>query len=535
MLGLAAAGLEAAAAQRPGLRSPRGGEVRALVVGINAYRHVKPLKGAVADARDLEATLRRSGAADITTLIDEAASREAILSAAERLVELARPDDLIVLALAGHGAQEPERVAGSESDGMDEVFLLSGFDPSAAGSLQRVFDDELNHLIKRLDGRGARVLYIADTCHGGGLTREVDPRAAELSYRQVPRYAVAQDDLKPISTASDAFLTEIDFPNTLFLAAVDKKSKAPEVIIPEDRQFRGALSYAVSRAFEGAADADRDARVTAGELFAYARQVAYQLTDQRQNIVTMNAPDLSLEADLAFELRDAEPPSPAPASAPRVQAKADAPPAELPVRIAALDGQPSRLEGLEKRESPFEVVGLGESPDLVWDPVTGDVLAGADVVARGIPKAELPGVIDRASTVKRLKQLGALAPQAVRIGPDDRLHRRGRRVEISVDDVAGRALILLNMAGDGTVQMLYPQEHEPAVMTAARHVIPVEVGEPFGADQVVAITHERRMGELEQALRQLDRRRASGQIPQLIRRFAPEGARIGSAALFTAP
>ena len=36
------------------LRSADGGSVRALIIGIDAYRHVKPLKGAVADARDIE-------------------------------------------------------------------------------------------------------------------------------------------------------------------------------------------------------------------------------------------------------------------------------------------------------------------------------------------------------------------------------------------------------------------------------------------------------------------------------------------------
>ena len=43
------------------LRSPYGGEIRALVIGIDAYRHVRPLKGAVADARDIETSLRKSG------------------------------------------------------------------------------------------------------------------------------------------------------------------------------------------------------------------------------------------------------------------------------------------------------------------------------------------------------------------------------------------------------------------------------------------------------------------------------------------
>ena len=54
--------------------------------------------------------------------------------------------------------------------------------------------------------------------------------------------------------------------------------------------MRGALSYAVARAFEGNADANQDGKVTVKELFANIRQVVYQLSDQRQNVVTMTSP-----------------------------------------------------------------------------------------------------------------------------------------------------------------------------------------------------------------------------------------------------
>src|SRR5262249_15055477 len=52
-LAIALLGAGSAGAADRSLRSPDGGEVRALVIGIDAYRHVRPLKGAVADARDI--------------------------------------------------------------------------------------------------------------------------------------------------------------------------------------------------------------------------------------------------------------------------------------------------------------------------------------------------------------------------------------------------------------------------------------------------------------------------------------------------
>jgi BMFP domain-containing protein YqiC len=61
------------------------------------------------------------------------------------------------------------------------------------------------------------------------------------------------------------------------------------------------------------------------------------------------------------------------------------------------------------------------------------------------------------------------------------------------------------------------------------------VREPFGADQVVAITSDHRMESLEQALKALDQRRSSSQVLDAVRRLAPTNARIGTTGLFTAP
>src|SRR5438270_4570802 len=98
----------AATAQPIVLRGPGEGQVRALVIGIDAYRHVRPLKGAVPDAQDIEASLRRSGVTDVTSLIDEAADRDSVLRAVNALLGRTVSGDLVLLSIAGHGAQEPE-------------------------------------------------------------------------------------------------------------------------------------------------------------------------------------------------------------------------------------------------------------------------------------------------------------------------------------------------------------------------------------------------------------------------------------------
>jgi hypothetical protein len=539
--------------------------VRALVIGIDAYRHYRPLKGAVADARDIEGALRRMGARDITTLIDAQADRAAILREIDRLVGRTRQNDLIILSIAGHGAQEPERVKGSEPDGMENVFLLAGFEPTPAGSQQRVLGKEFNHFIKQLELKGARVLFVADACHGGGMARDIDPRSGEMSFRQVQSYRLTSDLLRPVTTSSEAYLTELDFDRTEFLAAVDRKTKAPEVSIPGVTGLRGALSFAIARAIEGNADANGDGRVTVKELFTNVRQMVYQLSNQRQNIVTVSSPARNPDNDPVFQLTrgvtlieevalprsQPAPPTPSagaapappmivvapPAAAPPPAPTAVVPPAriERPIKLAALDGNRAHFAGLTPREAKIDIVAPVDTPDIVWDPASGDVTSWGDVIAYRIDKGDIASVADRAAAVRELKQMATNALQAVKIGPDDSRHRNESVVQIEVSEVAGRALVMFNIAGDGTVQVLYPIGTDQPIIPSPSFRFPVRVQQPFGADQIVAITSAQRMPELEQVLQQANKRRSAVQVIKLVQRYAPRDARIGSAGLFTAP
>src|SRR5215813_4623263 len=552
LVALGISGLDAAAAA-PLLGGLDGGEVRALIIGVDAYQNVRPLKGAVADARDIESALRRMGTRDVTALIDAQADRASILREIGALVQRTNSGDMVVLSIAGHGAQEPERVKGSQPDGLDDVFLLPGFDTSPTGSQQRILGKEFHHFIKQLELRGAQVVFVADSCHGGGMARSIDPRSEEMSFRQVASYRVPVDLLQPVMTKSEEFITELDFDRTAFLAAVDRKTKAPEVRIPGIDGLRGALSYAMARAIEGSADSDGDGRITLKELFTHVRQVVYQLSDQRQNVVTMTSPSRDLDRDAAFQLTRsvqlAEPVEVAPrrdsiavsdrvAQGLSLTPKANEPQTgrpQRPVRLASLDGQNGHFSGLARREAPFEIVKPVDYPDIIWDSKSRDVLAWGDVIAYKIEKNELASVIDRAAAVRDLKQLATRAPQVIRMSPDDRLQRRNTVVQVQVSELTGRALILFNITGDGTVQLLYPLNADPRLIDKAEFNLTVRVREPFGADQIIAVTSEQRMNALEDALMQLNGRRAAGQAIAMMQKFAPGDARIGATSLFTAP
>ncbi|MEO6781745.1 MAG: caspase family protein [Bradyrhizobium sp.] len=545
------------------LSNPDGGEVRALVIGVDDYQYVRKLKGATADAHDIDSSLRTMGVRDVTALINDQADRSNVLREISALVERTRNNDIVFLSIAGHGSQEPERIKGSQPDGMEDVFLLPGFAPTPTGSQQRILGSEFNHFIRQFELRGAKVIFVADTCHGGGMVRDIDPRAAEMSFRQIPNYTLLVDELKPVSDPSDP-RSELDLDHTAFLAAVDRNTKAPEVRVPGIDGLRGALSYAIARAIEGNADANHDGKVTLKELFANIRQVVYQLSDQRQNVVTMTSPSRSPDTDVAFGLtrgvtliqgpveagpQPSAPPSlasVAPASA-SLSATSTAPiplpgpnpqgaeRVSAPIRLAALDGKTSYFPSLKSRDSTFQTVQPTDNPDLIWDPVTHDVISWGDVIAYGVETADLPTVIDRTAAIRSLKSMATKSPQVMRVSPDDRLHHNGQAIDIDLSDVGGRAVVLFNVSGDGTIQMLYPVGSDASPVRSDNLRLPLRVREPFGAEQVVAVTSQQRMVDFEKVLQQLNRRRASGQAIKNLERYLPADARVGSVGFFSIP
>jgi hypothetical protein len=520
------------------LQNPDGGAVRSLIIGIDVYQHVRQLKGAVADALDIEKSLRSMGIGDVTTLINAGASRENIMQAIKDLVQRTGPNDLIVLSIAGHGAQEPETVKGSEPDGIENVFLLPGFELTARGSKQRILGSEFNHFIRQFESRGAKVLFVADTCHGGGLAREIDPRAEEMSFRQVPTYTLLVDALKPVTDDQES-LTDLDLDKTTFLAAVDRNTKAPEIRIPGIDGFRGALSYAVARAFEGSADDNHDGKVTLKELFANVRQVVYQLSDQRQNIVTKTSPGRPIDRDVVYQLARGitSPgeilPKPGLQAPSDVQDSPAVPRAQAPIRLAALDGRTGYFANLKPRDVMIEIVRPIDNPDLIWDPNSHDVIAWGDVVAYNVDSSDLASVIDRTAAVRELKKISAKAPQLLRLTAGDEQHHNDDMVQIELSDVAQRSIVLVNVSGDGTIQLLYPLGTDQN--TASSFQISLRVREPFGADQVIAITSTDRLSELEQMVSELNRRRAPGALIKSMMRYMPADVRVGSIGIFTAP
>jgi hypothetical protein len=150
---------------------------RALLVGIDRYpllTDFAQLDGATADAKAMAQTLTgRFGFAEerVRLLLDEAATRNAILAALDRLVEETETDDVVVFHFSGHGSQMPDR-EGDEADGQDETLVPYDGGREPPHPNRDISDDEIYDWLLRLTAKTSYVTLIFDCCHSATLNRD---------------------------------------------------------------------------------------------------------------------------------------------------------------------------------------------------------------------------------------------------------------------------------------------------------------------------------------------------------------------------
>ena len=204
-------------AETPVLRLDAGGvEDRAarlfiMAVGVDRYRNPQlALRFAAADATTVAQALRDGAvglfaSAEVTVLTDEAATREGILAALERLSREIGPQDTFLLYLAGHGVKtEP-----------DERFLFLPQDVEDASSWealrrQGLSDEVLVGALSRIRARNG--FLFRDTCYAGQVA--VDALASVGN--EAGRY------LLTASTSVQEALDSYDDRNGVFAVAVRK-------------------------------------------------------------------------------------------------------------------------------------------------------------------------------------------------------------------------------------------------------------------------------------------------------------------------
>lgn len=480
LLFMAGAAMPAVAASAP---------LFAVVIGIDKYRHLPKLDGAVNDAKDIAQSLQKAGARETLMLLDGQVTRAAIISAVTAMGKRAGAENgWLVISYAGHGGQERERLPGDEADGKDEVLLLGGFDPGPSGNGERLVDNDIYTLLAAVP-KNVQILFVADACHSGTMTRSLDSRRSKLGTR-LATYGPIIGDTLPAPPKVSIRKEGQDLPNVVFVASARDNEVTPEIYI--DDVAHGAVSWNMARAFDGDADQDKNG--------------ATDLSELRQFVVTavgLMAENLQTPAVrfLPGRERDALPTVGATPAAGRV---AD----DVTTRIFVIGSK--ALPDLPNARATTS----RETADIVWDPAAGDVIANAtgDKIAEQPPGQPdglfLGGVVQKQRALALLRPVVTQRSLAIAIGP----RGAGARYAEGVVDVSlvvpardgARFMTVFNIAGDGTVQLLYPDRRNPAERTARPPGTLIafsnRVQRPFGADHIVALSSTREPTALWQKL-----------------------------------
>jgi len=514
-----------------GLISTAGaGEWRALVIGIDAYTKVSPLKGAVNDARDIASTLTAAGVRDLTTLYDGEASRKAVLEAWQQLIARSAQDDILVLSYAGHGAQETEWVAGSEEDGMDEVFLLAGFDVSAPGNGERLRDDDVAAMLRAAGGRS--VLVLADSCHSGTMTRSIDPRITRLGTRLVGLPPFENDVLRsqplpPMLAKAQPDAEDLEeLANVIYVGATVDGQVIPELMIAGEP--RGALSWAFARGVEGRADLDRDGGISMDELSRFLQETVRVATEGRQS------PSLSIGGGSRA------------AVLPRVDDDLLARENNTLTLAASTATALPVLKSLsETHKGRLQVVEDGPA-DLFWDIEEGDVLTKfGDVVLRaGAGNADgFAAVVEKWVFLSDLYALSReRRPIEGRLKPSVGHIPEGSPFQVGLTSDQNGYMAVFGLEADGTLRLLAPdkvadpQGRDTSIEADHPYVLNLRAALPFGADHIVMVRSVDPMPKLVGVLAALDGRKIDPSImSSLLKLIGDSAIAIGIAGVYTQP
>ena len=215
-------------------------------------------------------------------------------------------------------------------------------------------------------------------------------------------------------------------------------------------------------------------------------------------------------------------------------------PAELTLAIIGDGVAPAGVKLVQDRQQAM----------LIWDVARGQVVANglgdqvAEKDARTGDAIFIAGVTDKWRALPGFRALATSHPLAVAIGQDGAQKRYASgRVPIAFGGNRPdtlRYLTAFNIAGDGTIQSLFPRRSRPAEGEALSpdFVVQMEAGvqPPFGADHIIAIATAARPDQLRQRLATLEGKRAAGEALAMVQ-ASLSGAdyALGIAGLYTGP
>lgn len=168
---------------------------RSLHIGINDYPGTgMDLSGCVNDANDWKEAMHEREY-EVVSLLDREATKSKMVEAIKKIVNDTGRNDIGVITYSGHGTWVPDEDE-DEIDGRDEALC-----PHDITEGNVLIDDELYEIFSRR-ARGARIIFISDSCHSGSVARacnlmpgtEADSWSFQTIRFLAPEFYIKKDD-----------------------------------------------------------------------------------------------------------------------------------------------------------------------------------------------------------------------------------------------------------------------------------------------------------------------------------------------------
>ena len=522
----------------------RAADLRAVVMGVDAYQHERNLHGSVNDANSVAKALRPY-AKSLTLLLDSQVTRDAVLKAWSDALAASKAGDTIMLTFSGHGGRERVRVSTDAPLGYREFWVMADFDRhSKDGIGHRILSSEISQWTGTAEAAHVKLIILADHCYAGTIYRSAG--VDTLGIRSIPLLVdpdVPPDEKVPVISELQAAPP----PSGVTSLAADKSDKpVAEFRITDTGKVHGALSFAFADALgteRQYVDPSGDGRITRGALLNYLQTKVTMMSDGAQEPQLRPADP---EDEVLFELPPAAPQAapPAPAATPSSSAaQTDDPPVALSI---------TGMAEADARAAVAAVPGAVWEPEpsrarLVWErrPTAPRLVTGLNqFVSFNLPRDDLPAAVAKIRAADALgRRAAAGALKVVREGerdtPPPLVYFAGDHVRLAVEGMPGPNLVVFNLAEDGRVQFLYPEATDAPIAWPIRRfsLLDVDARAPFGGDHVVAVASARPLTRLIDAIRAIDQKAEAAAARRVVEQTldGDDSARVAVTAVFTVP
>jgi hypothetical protein len=496
------------------------GTRHALLIGVGRYTHLPKatLEGPPFDVQALQAVLTgRFGfePGNVAVLLDERATKPAILAAIDALAGRTRPGDFVFIYFSGHGTSGYDKAFKDVGlDGGTGALVPADFKLAAPPELSErliVGSRDLRPRLSKLDG-DREVLVAFDSCFSGNSARDAFAPGQARYVAPLELLAPASRGLAALPQEERGVAADPPYPyrSVVYVSASSKSERAMDIgsalirsgrVKTVDGRPHGAFTNAFLDGLSGAADTNTDGTVTNEELYLFVKdQVSERFPHQPQLLVADGSREALLRSPVFGSARAeaSAPPAPVPAPTPsasagsfRVKLQGVAPP--LASTITGIPGV-----GLAEAGGYDLLVVQDEQGFKLVHP-SGDVLASyegaqlAEVLKRISRQVAVQGLID-------LKFPDQDFNVALEVPGNRGFLTQGEPFTIEFSTERESHVLLMDIDGEGYVSVLYPFDAAEARPTRKGRVPAsgeLQVSPPFGTDYLKLVAFEQKPAGFE--------------------------------------